>query len=39
MKTITISDSNWKILTQMKLDRNFKTIDELISSLVKEETK
>lgn len=37
MKTITIQDEDWKILTQMKLDRNFGTLGELISSLVREE--
>ena len=35
--TITVEKDTWKILSQWKLDRNFKTINDLILSLIKEE--
>ena len=36
--TIQISDINWRILTQMKLDRDIETYDDLISQLIREES-
>ncbi len=33
--TITIKKSIWKILSQLKLDKGFKSFDEVIESLFK----
>ena len=35
MKTITIKDETWKILSEIKLDNNYKSIDEVISEYIK----
>ena len=34
MKSINVSDENWERLTRIKLDKKFKTMDDLISSLI-----
>lgn len=36
-KTLTLHEDTWKILTQMKLDRNFHSLGDLILSFIKEE--
>jgi hypothetical protein len=34
MKTITVQDSTWKELTELKIKKDFSTIDSLIVSLL-----
>ena len=35
MKTITVQDSTWKELTEIKIKKDIKTLDKLISELIK----
>ena len=35
MKTITVQDSTWKELTEIKLKHEYKNIDTLISEMIK----
>ena len=36
MKTITVQDSTWKELSELKIKEDFSTIDLLINKLLKE---
>ena len=33
-KTITISETNWKKLTLIKVEKGFKTLDEVVGDLL-----
>ena len=35
MKTITVQDSTWKELTELKIKKEIKTLDKLISEIIK----
>ena len=35
MKTITVEDETWRLLTEIKLKNNFKSIDKTISEYIK----
>ena len=36
-KSITLHEETWKILTIRKIDGNYKSIDDLIMSMIKED--